>query len=136
MIGVIDTSALIRLFIPDGPVPDGLESFFRGVERGRNQAIAPELLVAETANVVLKKVGCGDFTSKEGVELLTDMLAMPIRLFRHTPLIQRAFDLAVSNQLTVYDGLFLALAVAHGAILFSGDHDLLQAADVMQLRLT
>ena len=52
MIGVIDTSALIRLFIPDGPVPVGLEEFFRGVERGTNIAIAPELLVVESANVI------------------------------------------------------------------------------------
>jgi hypothetical protein len=36
MIGVIDTSALIRIFVPDGPLPDGFEDFLRGVERGLN----------------------------------------------------------------------------------------------------
>jgi hypothetical protein len=30
MIAVVDTSAVLRLFIPDGPIPDGLEAFFRG----------------------------------------------------------------------------------------------------------
>jgi len=34
MIAVVDTSAVLRLFIPDGPVPNGLEAFFRGVEAG------------------------------------------------------------------------------------------------------
>ena len=36
MIGVVDTSALIRLFVPDGPLPDGFEDFLRGVERRRS----------------------------------------------------------------------------------------------------
>ena len=36
MIGIIDTSALIRLFIPDGPIPDGLEKFFNNADSGRS----------------------------------------------------------------------------------------------------
>jgi hypothetical protein len=52
MIGVVDTSALIRLFVPDGSLPDGFDEFLRGVERGLNTAIAPELLLAEAANVI------------------------------------------------------------------------------------
>lgn len=55
MIAVIDASALMRLFIPDGPVPRGLEAFFQGVESERNMAIAPELLMAEAASVIHKK---------------------------------------------------------------------------------
>ena len=47
MIGVIDTSALIRLYIPDGAIPRGFEEFLRGVERGNNMAIAPELHLVE-----------------------------------------------------------------------------------------
>ena len=57
MIGVVDTSALIRLFVPDGPVVEGLEAFMTGVERGLNSALAPELLLAEAANVVLNYFG-------------------------------------------------------------------------------
>ena len=55
MIGVIDTSGLIRLFIPDGPIPEGMEDFFKEVERGNHTAIAPELLLVESANVLDKK---------------------------------------------------------------------------------
>ncbi len=40
MIGVVDTSALIRLFVPDGPLPDGFNEFLRGVERGFNKSVA------------------------------------------------------------------------------------------------
>lgn len=43
MIGVIDTSGLIRLFIPDGPIPEGSEGFLKEVESGNSAAIAPGL---------------------------------------------------------------------------------------------
>lgn len=59
MIGIIDTSALLRLFMPDGPIPKGLERFFFGVEQGSNVALAPELLTAEAANVLNKKLKAG-----------------------------------------------------------------------------
>lgn len=65
MIGVVDTSAFLRLFIPDGPLPQGLEAFFRGVERGDNAALAPELMSAEAANVVSKKRLAGLLVEEE-----------------------------------------------------------------------
>ncbi|WP_319526054.1 hypothetical protein [uncultured Desulfosarcina sp.] len=49
------TSALIRLFVPDGFQPEGFMTFMREVERGDSRAIAPELMVAETANVINRK---------------------------------------------------------------------------------
>ncbi len=67
MIGVVDTSALIRLFIPYGPLPDGFDKFLRGVERGLNTAIAPELLVAEATNVINKKQKSGDRDQVAGI---------------------------------------------------------------------
>ena len=133
MIGVIDTSALIRLFVPDGPVPRGLEEFFQGVERGRNIAVAPELIMVESANVINKKRKIGEISEKESRRLLLDILSMPIRLFPHRPFIQSAFDLAVEYELTVYDALFLALAMAQGAIVFSSDESIINVAKILNL---
>lgn len=53
MIGVIDPSALIRLFIPDGPVPRGMEVFFQEIDHGKHLALAPELLVSAIFFIVL-----------------------------------------------------------------------------------
>ena len=134
MIGVVDTSALIRLFVPDGPMPDGFDDFLRGVERGINAAIAPELLVAETANEVNKKRLSGELSENESDRLLADLLSVPIRLFPHRPILLRAFDLAREYQLTVYDTLYLALAEDHGAVIFTADRKLLKAATDLRLR--
>jgi hypothetical protein len=59
MIGIIDTSALLRLFISDGDIPKGLEDFFHGVNQGRNWALAPELMLAEADNVIWKYMRAG-----------------------------------------------------------------------------
>ena len=134
MIGVVDTSALIRLYIPDGPLPDGFDDFLRGVERGLNTAIAPELLLAESANVLNKKRKTKELTAAEGDQLLTGIIELPIRLFPHRPLIPRAFELAIDHNLSVYDTLYLALAQEHGAIVFSADLRLQKIAAKLRLK--
>jgi predicted nucleic acid-binding protein len=134
MIGVVDTSALIRLFVPDGPLPNDFEGFLRGVERGINIAIAPELLLAEAANVINKKQLTGELSKNESDQLLSDILSVPIRLYPHRPILQRAFDLARAHNLTVYDTLYLALAEEHGAVIFTGDRKLLTIAERLKLQ--
>ena len=134
MIGVVDASALIRLFVPDAPFPDGFDEFLRGVERGLNMAIAPELLVAEAANVINKKRKSGELSGNESDQLLFDLLSVPIRLFPHPPVLLRAFEMAREHDLTVYDTLYLALAEEHGAVIFSADNRMLKTAAHLQLR--
>lgn len=133
MIGVVDTSALIRLFVPDGPLPNDFEGFLRGVERGLNNAIAPELLLAEAANVLNKKQLSGELSESESNQLLTDILTVPIRFFPHRPILVRAFELAKTHHLTVYDTLYLALAEEHGAVIFTCDRKLLTIAERLKL---
>lgn len=133
MIGVVEASALVRLFVPDGPLPDGFEEFLRGVERGMNKAIAPELLVAEMANVIVKKRKRGELRDDESVVLLSDLLSVPVRLLPHSPILSKAFELAWEHNLTVYDTLYLALAEARGAVLFTADDRLLKVAERLNL---
>ena len=134
MIGVVDTSAIIRLYIPDGPLPDGFEAFLRGVERGLNMAIAPELLLAESANVLNKKRKTNELTAAEADQLLTDIIELPIRFFPHRSLIPHAFDMALDHNLSVYDTLYLALAQEHGAIVFTSDLKLQKIAAKLILK--
>ena len=124
MIAVVDTSALLRLFIPDGSIPDGLEAFFRGVEAGTNIAIAPELLIIEATNVVVKKQRRSELNTDEGTGLIALLKQMPIRYFGHHALYNRTHQIALETGLTAYDALFLALAQDRGAALFTADEQL------------
>ena len=134
MIGVVDTSALIRLFVPDGPLPNDFERFLRGVEQGINIAIAPELLLAETANVINKKQLSGELSESESDQLFPEILSFPVRLFPHRPILPRAFELARVHKITVYDTLYLSLAEEHGAVIFTSDRKLLTIAARLQLK--
>lgn len=124
MIAVVDTSALLRLFIPDGPVPDGLVAFFREVESGKNVAIAPELLHVEAANVILKKLQRNELEPQEAADLLTILGNFPIRMFSHRPFLKKVLHTASATGLTAYDAMFLCLAEDRAAVLFTADRKL------------
>ncbi|MBT3192254.1 MAG: type II toxin-antitoxin system VapC family toxin [Verrucomicrobia bacterium] len=128
MIAVVDTSAVLRLFIPDGPIPDGLEAFFRGVESGTHVAIAPELLIVEATNVVVKKQRRGELSVDEATELVSLLEQLPIRYFSHHTLYSRTHELAMETGLSAYDALFLALALDRGTTLFTADDRLQREA--------
>jgi predicted nucleic acid-binding protein len=133
MIAVVDTSAFVRLFIPDGPSPLELEELLAGVERGEDSVIAPQLLLAEAANVLNKKRQLGVLSAEECQELVGLFCRMPIRYYPHQELLPDALSLADEHELTVYDALFLALAARHQAHLITADEKLGSTAESMGL---
>ena len=62
MIWVIDTSALIRLFVPDGPIHPELETAFNRAATSADVMLAPQLLLVEAGNVRLRKQRRGEFS--------------------------------------------------------------------------
>lgn len=130
---ILDTSAVIRLYIPDGPIPEQLEKAIHEAERGEGILCAPELLLAEAAHVIYKKKTAGLLSGDEAEVLLDAVLRLPIRYISHNELILRAFNLAAECALTVYDALFLALAEQQAGKLISADDRLHSAAERMGL---
>lgn len=121
MMWVIDTSALIRLYVPDGPLHSEVETAFNRAASGAELVLAPELLLAEAANVLLRKRRRGELSAQELGELLQALGSLPIRFCGHADLILPACALAEAHGLSVYDALYLALAERHGAQLITSD---------------
>jgi len=130
---VLDTAALVRLYIPDGPLPEGLEQAMRAAERGEATLLAPELMLAEAAQALHKKRCRRVLSATEAHEILTHLLLLPITYMPHAPLMVRASELAHQCKLTVYDALFLALAEQHSARLITADDSLRAAARAAKL---
>ncbi len=82
---------------------------------------APELLLAEAGNVLLRKARRGELAEAEADAMRAAMLTLPIRFNAHGPLIQPALALAGIHRLSVYDALYLVLALRHGARLLTRD---------------
>ena len=128
MMWVIDTSALIRLFVPDGPLHAEVETAFNRAASGADVLLAPHLILIEAANVLLRKQRRDELSMQELQELLSAIDSLPIRLCDHGPLLQPACILAEAHGLSAYDALYLALAERHGARLITNDNTLEKVA--------
>ena len=91
-------------------------------------AIAPELMLAESANVLNKKRHQGLLSAGEVTDLIELVCQMPVRYLSHRDLVGGAVGLAEVYGLTVYDALFLTLARQKSARLFTADERLADAA--------
>lgn len=123
---VVDTSALIRLYLPDGPLPEDLEEQVHAAWNGNTLLLAPDLILAEAGQVLWKKQQAGLIDMKETDEILDAIMEMPIEIVAHRKLLPTALQLARKFSVTVYDALFLALSRIMRAELITADQELLQ----------
>ena len=125
---VLDASALVRIFTGDGPIPKGLEAAVAQADRGDGSFLAPELIWVEAGQALHRKKIRGQISETEFAELWSDMATMPMETFRHLELLDGAFELAETTNLSVYDATYLALALRTGSSLFTADDRLGEAA--------
>jgi predicted nucleic acid-binding protein len=125
---VVDTSALMRLYIPDGPVPRGLEVLFVEAEKDEAVIIVPELLLVELAQVLYKKWKQKLLTEEESEQLLKEIKELPLSITGHKDFIVEANRIAMSDDITVYDAMFLALSEYYAAVFITVDSKLQNTA--------
>jgi hypothetical protein len=111
---VLDTSALLRLYLADGPLPPSLEP---AMQRG-----------CSGDALLLKQVQRQLFSLDECRALLVDLLQLPLRPTSASELAVAALEQAMALSLSVNDASFLALALKHGALLITADKQLAKAA--------
>jgi predicted nucleic acid-binding protein len=120
---VVDTSVAIKWYIPEPGSEHALALRLAG-----NDLVAPDLLVAEFGNVLWKKVRRGELDSAEAAEIADAFVrACPVRLRPSLPYSALALDFALRFERTVYDALFVAVAVADGGSYVTADERLVNA---------
>lgn len=124
---VIDASVAIKWFIPE----QGAEKAVR-LLGGKRPLIAPDLIRPEMANVLWKLHGRKLITVEEAQQMLADFLAMPLDIYDSGAFIQPALEIAVETARTVYDSLYLAMAVGTDATLVTADKRLANALNSTQ----
>ncbi len=124
---VLDTSAIVRLYVPDGPLPEGLEDAVETAWRGDGLLLVPELALAEAAQVLLKKERSGLLEPGEVDGILGEIMGLPLEVAPHRELLPTSLGLARRTDLTVYDAIFLQLALERGAELLTADEELARA---------
>jgi predicted nucleic acid-binding protein len=119
---VVDASIAIKWYVPEIHSEAAAKLL-----SSRYELIAPDLLLPEAANVIWKKTARRELTEKEGRAALAELLAVGIELFPSSRYVEAALILANATGTTVYDSLYLAVAVSTRAQLVTADRRFLDA---------
>ena len=113
---VVDASVLVDFVLGAGSeAADELVGLFRV----GSTTIAPDLVDTEVGQAIRRMVMNGQVAGPIAQLMLADLEATPIRRYSARTLVSRAFEFR--HRLTVYDGVYLALAERLDATLLTGD---------------
>jgi predicted nucleic acid-binding protein len=113
---VVDASVAIKWFVPE--IHSAAASRLLDPEL---LISAPDLIGPEFGNMIWKKLRRQEITPEEAAEILTAFPSVGVEILPSGILLLSAFELAVALDRTVYDCLYLALAVAQGCALVTAD---------------
>lgn len=118
---VVDASIGVKWFIPEVH-----SEAARRLRVAGTMLHAPELFLLELNSVLCKLVRRGELTSREARALHREVSSLPVRLHADEPLLLTAFGLALQLHHSLYDCMYLALAVALGVQLVTSDRQLME----------
>lgn len=121
---VVDSSVAIKWLV-DEPHSDRAAERLRAWAGAGLQLLAPDLIAAEVANALYKRVRRGDLTHDDAQALLAQLLDLGIELAPLSVLTPDALRLAHRfGSAACYDAHFLALAAREGCELWTADERL------------
>jgi predicted nucleic acid-binding protein len=115
---VLDASAVVEL-LSNGPLANSLR---RHLVASGDSFITPHLLDVEAASALRSMVAGRRFDSHRAEEFLVALADLPAERYSHTPLLARIWELR--HNFTTYDAVYIALAEATDAVLYTCDEKL------------
>jgi predicted nucleic acid-binding protein len=119
---VVDSSVVIKWYVPEVHSAESLRYLDPALERH-----APELLLAEIANILWKKVGRGEIAPDEAARIADGVRQAAIAIHPMGPLFGPALAIALDTGRSAYDCLYLALADILAAPMVTADRRLYNA---------
>lgn len=119
---VVDASAVVPLYFQE-EYSEAAESLVREASR----LLAPDLIWAETANVVWKRCRRGEISGADADGIIAEILRLPLHISSAQHLLPDAVRLATQFDHTVDDCLYVALAIRSGVTMITGDERLCNA---------
>jgi predicted nucleic acid-binding protein len=117
---VVDASVALKWVVEE----DGSEA---AAALGAHALTAPTLLLEECANALWVKQRRAELTPVEAMERMRALREAPVELVPSAGLLDQALALAIEHAQTVYDCLYLALAIRLDARLVTADRRLAAA---------
>lgn len=119
---VVDASVAAKWFLPEDDADRA-----QALLTGRYALLAPELLWVEVASVVWKYARKRLLTQVEAERIIEHAMVFPVERHPVEPLLADALKLAIEHDRTVYDCLYLALALRESATLATEDARLVRS---------
>lgn len=116
---VVDASVAAKWFVPEVHSDAALRIF-----EGDHSLAVPDLFLSEFGNILWKKVRLGDINRDEGREILKAIKLVPLDIVSSVPLLDPAFEIAVGLGRTMYDSVYVALAVLEDCAFVTADRTL------------
>lgn len=127
---VLDSSVVIKWYVEENDSDAAQELFDEDLE-----IHAPDLLPAECANTLWKKVRRNQLSGSEARTILDAIRTLPIRRHVSSELLEAAWQVALDRDRTIYDSLYAALAMAIDCPLVTADSKLANALSAASLPL-
>jgi predicted nucleic acid-binding protein len=120
---VVDASIAVKWVVEEDATPQAL------ILRRQAKLIAPDLLMAECANILWKKVQRDELSKKEALLAARLLQAAEIELLPTRSSMETATRIAIELGHPAYDCVYLALAIHNDCKLVTADERLLRKLD-------
>lgn len=119
---VVDTSMVVQLFLPE----EHSEAATRLFDGGYDLHV-PSLMFLELDNVLCRHVRRGLLPDSKAETIRRTARKSTLQLHRTTPLLDSAFTLASQSRCSMYDAVFLTLAVLIDGRMITADRRLVRS---------
>lgn len=126
---VVDASVILKWFVPEKHSESALR-----LKESPARLHAPAFLTLEVGNVLSKRRRRGEITEPEAEEIWRAFRRAPIHRHLDDALVLAAFDLAHLTKQSLYDSLYLTLAVKLEMPFLTADRKFYQALQHSQYR--
>lgn len=126
---VLDASVAVKWFLPPEyeQLTEEAIALYRQFVRREIQFIIPDLFWAELASACWKAVRLGRFQRSSAEDAIARLLLSDLPTYPSTDLVERAFHIATVYGRSVYDSIYVALAIQTNLQLITADERLANA---------
>ena len=119
---VVDANVVAKWFIPERLSEEAARLLDE-----RHELASPDLLWPELGNVLWKKARAGQLTAQEATRIVRALDQFPVTFFPSRLVLEGALEVALATGRSVYDSVYVALAVALDCRLVTADERLANA---------
>jgi predicted nucleic acid-binding protein len=113
---VVDASVAVKWYLPEAQAEEA-----RRLLQGSWTLLVPDLLFTEVTNVLWKKARFGELTAEDAQAAVSALDIISLRVYPTSSLMRAALDIGIRTGRTVYDSVYLALAIRENVSMVTAD---------------